>query len=115
MSKNYESYKETCHILNQAIGALVIHRGDIRIRLINAYVFHLFKLEVDNFPCELRKQFKWVKSQLINEGRLKKYVYRGNLIDQLKRSLHGRRYKTLERIAEAILDIRARLGDYLEN
>jgi len=114
MNKNYQSYKDTWHILNQAIGLLAVNRGDIRIRLVNAYVYHLFKLEADGFPSELRKQFKWVKSQLINEERLKQYQHRGNLIDQVKRSLYRRKSKTLERIAEAILEIHARLGAHLE-
>ena len=92
-------YRDALKNINLAVSTLATGEGDIKERLRAAYLFHLIKLSVDDFPKELgiQEDFKWVISQLTSAEIPENRKNDPLLGDIVYMSLYGRWKKSCKR------------------
>ena len=97
--------------LGQAVRCLSILPGDVRSRLRFAFLeFHI--LTEDNFPPELKKDWRWIKKQLTRFGPI--YNHKGDVAVGSVNNTMGRiKNSTGVKIAKKIYDLNIKLEDYI--
>lgn len=102
---DYSYIKEKLGI---ALKILATGKGDIRSRLYSAYIeFHTLKGE--DFPEELRCEWKWIISKLTKNEPLRDY--KGDIIEgSIQQSLKHMQNKTGKEIASKIFEINEALN-----
>ncbi|BCB26999.1 hypothetical protein SKTS_18850 [Sulfurimicrobium lacus] len=86
--------------LSRAVRLLAVLPGDVRSRLLNAFMeFH--PLTEADFPPKLRKHYRWVMKQLTKRGPMLDYkgeVYRGSVEHTLSHIRNSTGAKIAERL-----------------
>jgi len=86
-----------------AIRSLATGQGDVRARLVDAFMtFHTLK--VDDFPPKYREDWKWIQNQLTKHGPIYDYkgrVYKGSVENTMSKIKNS----TGRKIATKIFDI----------
>jgi hypothetical protein len=109
-----QSYNYTREKLTTSIRLLTLGSGDIKQRLIEAYM-QFQVLQERDFPEHLRADYIWIRSSLLKKPALKAKGGTQNISSSIEQTLHFMRRQPCVEIAKRIVQLNESLATFNNN